>query len=383
MSFSVPHLNIEHVGAILESLLVSRRRGCATRWSCTPASGCATPQVTGYLVIVLSVASLDRLIRAVEDWEQTSRAEHGRRDPISATRSTAAIAAMVRGARRSRASSSPTQQLVVRSWNHWLAAQTGRSAARRRRPAAVRAVSRRSSSAASTRHYRDALAGEVRVLSRALPQVPAADHAQLARRRADRDGAERRGSRRCATAIAIVGTITVIEDVTERVIAERELRNQIAASEQARAARRRRVAAEGRVPRDAVARDPHAAERRASAGRASCGPQPIGAIARPTPLEVIERNAASQMRLVEDLLDMARIISGKLRLEIDAGRRSARSRRPRSTSWRRRPRPSASRSTARVRAGSAAGERRRRSAAAGRLEPALERGQVHRRRAAR
>jgi chemotaxis protein CheC len=27
-------------------------------------------QVTGYLVIVLSVASLDRLIRAVEEWEQ-------------------------------------------------------------------------------------------------------------------------------------------------------------------------------------------------------------------------------------------------------------------------------------------------------------------------
>jgi signal transduction histidine kinase len=35
-------------------------------------------------------------------------------------------------------------------------------------------------------------------------------------------------------------------------------------------------------------------------------------------LEVIERNAMSQMRLVEDLLDMARIISGKLRLKIDA-----------------------------------------------------------------
>ena len=33
-------------------------------------------------------------------------------------------------------------------------------------------------------------------------------------------------------------------------------------------------------------------------------------------LEVIERNAASQLRLVEDLLDMARIISGKLRLDV-------------------------------------------------------------------
>ena len=33
-------------------------------------------------------------------------------------------------------------------------------------------------------------------------------------------------------------------------------------------------------------------------------------------LEVIERNAASQLRLVEDLLDMARVISGKLRLDV-------------------------------------------------------------------
>jgi signal transduction histidine kinase len=33
-------------------------------------------------------------------------------------------------------------------------------------------------------------------------------------------------------------------------------------------------------------------------------------------LEVIERNASSQLRLVEDLLDMARIVSGKLRLDV-------------------------------------------------------------------
>ena len=36
------------------------------------------------------------------------------------------------------------------------------------------------------------------------------------------------------TATLVIGTITLVEDVTERVIAERELRNQIAASEQAR-----------------------------------------------------------------------------------------------------------------------------------------------------
>ena len=35
-------------------------------------------------------------------------------------------------------------------------------------------------------------------------------------------------------------------------------------------------------------------------------------------LEVIERNAVSQLRLVEDLLHMARIVSGKLRLDIES-----------------------------------------------------------------
>ena len=38
---------------------------------------------------------------------------------------------------------------------------------------------------------------------------------------------------------AVIGTITVIEDVTERVMSERELRNQIASSEQARASPKR------------------------------------------------------------------------------------------------------------------------------------------------
>ena len=42
VSFSVPHLSIENVGAMLESLRVDQRRASATRWSCTPASGCAT-----------------------------------------------------------------------------------------------------------------------------------------------------------------------------------------------------------------------------------------------------------------------------------------------------------------------------------------------------
>ena len=112
----------------------------------------------------------------------------------------------------------------------------------------------------------------------------------------------------------IVGTITVIEDVTERVVSERELRNQIAASERAR-----NVAEEASQLKDEfLATMSHEIR------------TPLNAVlgwtrilrtqprlkTRDHALEVIERNAASQLRLVEDLLDMARVISGKLRLEL-------------------------------------------------------------------
>jgi chemotaxis protein CheC len=70
VSFSVPHLSIENVGAILESLMVNHQ---GIRYALIVHAGfrLRDTQVTGYLMIVLSVASLDRLIRAVEDWEHT------------------------------------------------------------------------------------------------------------------------------------------------------------------------------------------------------------------------------------------------------------------------------------------------------------------------
>jgi chemotaxis protein CheC len=70
VSFSVPHLSIENVTAILESLIVSQQ---GIRYALIVHAGfrLRDTQVTGYLMIVLSVASLDRLIRAVEDWEHS------------------------------------------------------------------------------------------------------------------------------------------------------------------------------------------------------------------------------------------------------------------------------------------------------------------------
>src|SRR6187401_2010683 len=69
VTFSVPQLSLESLAAILESLRVNQE---GVKYALVVHAGfkLRDTQVTGYLMIVLSVASLDRLIRAVEDWEQ-------------------------------------------------------------------------------------------------------------------------------------------------------------------------------------------------------------------------------------------------------------------------------------------------------------------------
>ena len=69
VSFSVPQLTLESVGAILESLRVYQD---SVQYALIVHAGfkLRDAEVKGYLVIVLSVASLDRLIRAVEEWER-------------------------------------------------------------------------------------------------------------------------------------------------------------------------------------------------------------------------------------------------------------------------------------------------------------------------
>jgi chemotaxis protein CheC len=69
VSFSVPHLNLDTLHEVMKSLLVNRE---GLRYALVVQAGfkLRDAEVKGYLVIVLSVASLDRLLRAVEDWEQ-------------------------------------------------------------------------------------------------------------------------------------------------------------------------------------------------------------------------------------------------------------------------------------------------------------------------
>jgi signal transduction histidine kinase/ActR/RegA family two-component response regulator len=206
------------------------------------------------------------------------------------------------------------EHLVVRRWNVWLAAQTGRAVADvvgqplfELFPSLVdRGIDR---------YYQDALAGEVRVLSerfhknllpitRSFHGAGLTEMAQTARiEPLLQDG-------------RVVGTITLIEDVTERVIAERELRSQIASSEQAR-----RLAEDtSRLKDEFLATLSHEIRTPLNAviGWTRILRTQPSIRSREHALEVIERNAMSQLRLIEDLLDMARILSGKLRLKVEA-----------------------------------------------------------------
>ena len=204
-------------------------------------------------------------------------------------------------------------RFIVRRWNHWLAAQTGRAAegivGRPLFELFPDLVTRGLDAA-----YRDALSGEVRILSQRLHKfllpitrtfhgAGLTEMAQSARIEPLSDGH------------AIIGTITLIEDVTERVISERELRTQIAASDQAR-----QMAEEAsRLKDEFLATLSHEIRTPLNAviGWTRILQTQPSVRSRAHALDVIERNAMSQMRLVEDLLDMARIISGKLRLNID------------------------------------------------------------------
>ena len=70
VSFSVPHLEISDVAGILQSLMVAQQ---GLRYALIVHAGfrLRNASVTGYLMIVLSVASLDRLMHAVDEWEDT------------------------------------------------------------------------------------------------------------------------------------------------------------------------------------------------------------------------------------------------------------------------------------------------------------------------
>jgi PAS domain S-box-containing protein len=200
--------------------------------------------------------------------------------------------------------------LVIRSWNQWLQRHTGIAAAEAvGRPLfeVLPELSKRN----LDQYYRDALEGQVQVISRSL-------HGHLIACPARVNGAPglMPQSTRILPLVAddvVVGTITSVVDVTERVETEQALRRQFEESEQAR-----RAAEEASRTKDAfLATLSHELR------------NPINAIVGWTQVlsarsgsdravEVIERNAALMMRMVDDMLDVARILTGKLSLATQA-----------------------------------------------------------------
>jgi len=115
---------------------------------------------------------------------------------------------------------------------------------------------------------------------------------------------------------AIIGTVTTIEDVSERLASEAQLRKQIEAQQIARAAAETALRSkdeflstlshELRTPLNAVL-----GWTRLLVARQDNDP---AVVARA--LQVIERNATAQASMIDDILDVARIVAGKLRLEM-------------------------------------------------------------------
>jgi signal transduction histidine kinase/CheY-like chemotaxis protein len=201
--------------------------------------------------------------------------------------------------------------LQVTSWNRWLVVATGiaeEQALGRHLLQVLPSFVERGFDQA----YQDALHGVVTVLSYTLHRFI------LPSRPADpRDQATPQRGRIAPLwdGPSVVGTITFIEDVSERVATERELRAQIASSEAAR----KTAEAASRVKDEFLATLSHEIR------------TPLNAVLGwtrilksrdldPTTLQravdVIDRNASAQLTLVSDLLDMSRIAVGKLRLEV-------------------------------------------------------------------
>jgi PAS domain S-box-containing protein len=103
------------------------------------------------------------------------------------------------------------------------------------------------------------------------------------------------------------GTLTICEDVTERKRAEQEMARLYAESNRAARVKDEFLATlshELRTPMNAMSVWVHLLRR---------GEVPAARVGYA--LEVIERNTKAQLRLIEDILDVSRIVSGKLRLQ--------------------------------------------------------------------
>jgi PAS domain S-box-containing protein len=187
--------------------------------------------------------------------------------------------------------------LTVRSWNRWLATATGISTESILGQPLFEAFPSLADRGFD-QYYAEALSGQVKILSHSLHRfiVPAIEKGEQMPQRGQIGP--------LVDDERVVGTVTIVEDVSERVASERELRARIATAERARvmaeAASRVKdeflatLSHEIRTPLNAVLGWTRILRSRdfdkATAERA---------------VEVIDRNASAQLTLISDMLDMS------------------------------------------------------------------------------
>jgi PAS domain S-box-containing protein len=211
-------------------------------------------------------------------------------------------------------------ELHVVEWNHWMWEHTGKTRAEiigRNLLELFPELSHRR----LDRHYKWALEGQVSVLSQALHgyllAMPAVsgEHGFTQMQQAVRISPLSHEGR-------VIGTLTIIEDVTERVAREAELqaqleeRSRLLSSENVA---RREAERANRLKDEFLATISHELRNPLNAILGWAHMMRVGKLNEANAeraVETIYRNAKSQAQLVADLLDVSRIISGKLRLDV-------------------------------------------------------------------
>lgn len=211
-------------------------------------------------------------------------------------------------------------ELNVVEWNQWMEEHTGKRASEVIGNNLLELFPELSERRLD-RHYKGALEGQVRVLSQGLHgyliamPVVSGEHCYPQMQQAVRISPLAHEGR-------VIGTLTIIEDVTERVAREAELQAQI--EERSRlllSEKLARTEAEraNQLKDEFLATISHELRNPLNAILGWAHMMRLGNL---TPanaeraVETIYRNAKSQAQLVADLLDVSRIISGKLRLDV-------------------------------------------------------------------
>jgi len=210
--------------------------------------------------------------------------------------------------------------LNVVEWNHWMVEHTGRRAyevtGKNLLDLFPELIVRR-----LDRNYKWALEGQVRVLSQALHgyliamPVVSAEHGYAQMQQAVRISPVTHDGQ-------IIGTLTIIEDVTERVAREAELQAQVEARSRLLSSEklaRNEAERANRLKDEFLATISHELRNPLNAILGWSHMLRLGKLTPPNverAVETIYRNAKSQAQLVSDLLDVSRIISGKLRLDV-------------------------------------------------------------------